>query len=95
MHALPPDDASHTFAIPDLGVSVPLKGVADDAKNQCSVAPVHAGAGAHDDHVHLPHGQARQVSAGSASCPCAAAFIFGFGGPMQTIGWMDGYLQVV
>ena len=36
---LKPDDASHTFAIPELGVSVPLKGVADDAKNQCSVAP--------------------------------------------------------
>ena len=36
---LDPDLASHTFAIPDLGVSVPLKGVADDAKNQCSVAP--------------------------------------------------------
>src|SRR5207244_12627406 len=36
---LNPDLASHTFAIPELGVSVPLKGVADNAKNQCSVAP--------------------------------------------------------
>src|SRR3989442_697066 len=39
LNVLNPDLASHTFAIPDLGVSVPLKGVADNAKNQCSVAP--------------------------------------------------------
>src|SRR5947209_8465186 len=40
---LDPDLASHTFAIPELGVSVPLKGVADNAKNQCSVAPCTLG----------------------------------------------------
>src|SRR5437870_2299604 len=39
LNVLDPDLASHTFAIPDLGVSVPLEGVPDDAKNQCSVAP--------------------------------------------------------
>jgi hypothetical protein len=27
--------------------------------------------------------------------PCAAGFLYGFGGPMQTIGYMDGYLDVV
>jgi hypothetical protein len=27
--------------------------------------------------------------------PCAAGFIDGFGGPMQTIGYMDGFLHVV
>ena len=27
--------------------------------------------------------------------PCAAGFILGFGGPMQTMGWMDGLLEVV
>ena len=26
--------------------------------------------------------------------PCAAGFLSGFGGPMQTIGYMDGFLQV-
>src|SRR5207248_2661744 len=31
---LDPDLASHTFAIPELGVSVPLQGVPDDAKHQ-------------------------------------------------------------
>jgi hypothetical protein len=27
--------------------------------------------------------------------PCAAGFLYGFGGPMQTIGYMDGFVQVV
>jgi hypothetical protein len=27
--------------------------------------------------------------------PCAAGFIAGFGGPMQSFGYMDGYLDVV
>ena len=27
--------------------------------------------------------------------PCAAGFFTGFGGPMQTIGYMDGFLHVV
>ena len=27
--------------------------------------------------------------------PCAAGFPLGFGGPMQSLGWMDGYLEVV
>jgi hypothetical protein len=26
--------------------------------------------------------------------PCAAGWIDGFGGPMQTIGYMDGFLNV-
>jgi len=26
--------------------------------------------------------------------PCAAGFLYGFGGPMQTIGYMDGFLDV-
>ena len=27
--------------------------------------------------------------------PCAAGFVYGFGGPMQTVGYMDGYVDVV
>jgi hypothetical protein len=27
--------------------------------------------------------------------PCAAGFYLGFGGPMQTIGWMSGEIEVV
>jgi hypothetical protein len=36
---VPPAAPAHTFAIPQLGVFVPLPGVADNAKNQCAAAP--------------------------------------------------------
>jgi len=34
-----PDDASHVFAIAQLGVSVPLPGISATAKNPCAAAP--------------------------------------------------------
>ena len=34
-----PDDASHTFAIPQLGLIVPIEGVDDNAPKQCDYAP--------------------------------------------------------
>jgi hypothetical protein len=39
LSVISPDDASHTFAIPQLGVIVPIQGVDDNAKNQCGFAP--------------------------------------------------------
>ncbi len=37
--SMPPDQPSHTFAVPALGMLVPIAPVADDAKNQCGYAP--------------------------------------------------------
>ena len=91
---LNPDLASHTFAIPDLGVTVPLKGVADDAKNQCSVAPCTL-AQAHTTIEFTFRTGKRGIFRWQCFVPCAAGFILGFGGPMQTLGWMDGELEVV
>ncbi len=94
MHALPPDDASHTFAIPELGVSVPLKGVAEEAKNQCEVAPCTL-AQAHTTVTFTFRTGNPGRFRWQCFVPCAASFVFGNGGPMQSIGWMDGYVQVV
>ncbi len=49
--------------------------------------------GAPHDHLHL---QDRAPGHYRWQCfvPCAAGFIYGFGGPMQTIGYMDGFLNV-
>jgi hypothetical protein len=91
---LDPDLASHTFAIPDLGVSVPLKGVADNAKNQCSVAPCTL-AEAHTTVVFTIRTGKAGTYRWQCFVPCAAGFILGFGGPMQSVGYMDGYLHVV
>ncbi|MEA2148135.1 MAG: hypothetical protein QOG59_3722 [Solirubrobacteraceae bacterium] len=91
--ALDPDLASHTFAVPDLGVSVPLAGVADDAKNQCSVAPCTL-AEAHRTITFSFHTGAPGRYRWQCFVPCGAGFLFGFGGPMQTVGYMDGFLLV-
>jgi hypothetical protein len=94
VRTLDPDLASHTFAIPDLGVSVPLQGVPDKAKNQCSVAPCSL-AEAHTTITFVFRTGKAGTYRWQCFVPCAAGFILGFGGPMQSLGYMDGVLQVV
>jgi hypothetical protein len=89
-----PDDASHTFAIPALGVIVPLLGVADDAKNQCDYAPCST-TNAHETITFAFRTGKKGHYRWQCFVPCAAGFIYGFGGPMQTIGYMDGFVNVV
>jgi hypothetical protein len=93
LDVLDPDLASHTFAIPDLGLSVPLKGVADDAKNQCSVAPCTLAQAHTTVTFSFKTGKPGKFR-WQCFVPCAAGFPLGFGGPMQSVGWMDGYLMV-
>jgi len=92
--AINPDDASHVFAIAQLGVSVPIPGVADDAKNPCSEAPCSLS----QDHQTISF-TFRTGKRGSyrwqCLVPCAAGYILGFGGPMAAIGYMDGFVRVV
>jgi hypothetical protein len=94
VETLDPDLASHTFAIPDLGVSVPLQGVPDKAKNQCSVAPCTLQE-AHTTITFTFRTGEKGTVRWQCFVPCAAGFILGNGGPMQSIGYMDGYLNVV
>ena len=91
---LDPDLASHTFAIPELGVSVPLEGVADNAKNQCGLAPCTL-AEAHQTISFTFRTGKPGTYRWQCFVPCAAGFILGFGGPMQSLGYMDGLLHVV
>jgi hypothetical protein len=89
-----PDDASHTFAIPALGLIVPLEGVADNAKNQCGVAPCALSTAHTTVTFTFRTGKAGHYR-WQCFVPCAAGFYYGFGGPMQTIGYMDGFVNVV
>jgi hypothetical protein len=90
---LKPELASHTFAIPELGVSVPLPGVSEEAKNPCSYAPCTL-AEAHNTITFTFRTGDPGKYRWQCFVPCAAGFIFGFGGPMQSIGYMDGELEV-
>lgn len=93
MNVLPPDDASHTFAVPQLGVIIPVAPVADDAKNQCDYAPCSLSM-AHRTETFTFHTQGPGHFRWQCFVPCAAGWIDGFGGPMQTVGYMDGFLDV-
>jgi hypothetical protein len=94
INAIDPEEASHTFAVPELGILVPLPGVEEEAKNQCEFAPCTM-AEAHRTITFTIHTGKRGRYHWQCFVPCAAGFIFGFGGPMQRLGYMDGYLHVV
>jgi hypothetical protein len=91
---LDPSLASHTFAIPDLGVSVPLAGIPANAKNPCGVAPCTL-AEAHQTITFTFRTGKRGTYRWQCFVPCAFGTVLGFGGPMQSIGYMDGLLHVV
>jgi hypothetical protein len=84
MSAIDPTTPGHTFTIPDLGVSVPLEGVADDA-------PAGATNVVQFDFV-VP--KTPGLFRWQCFVPCAAGTLYGNGGPMQTLGYMAGELQV-
>jgi hypothetical protein len=88
-----PDQPSHTFAVPALGVLVPIEPVQDDEKNQCGYAPCAMSNAHHTIQFTFRTGKPGHYR-WQCFVPCAAGFLYGFGGPMQTIGYMDGFLDV-
>jgi hypothetical protein len=92
--AIDPISASHVFAIPQINVNVPLLGVADDAKNQCANAPCSL-SNAHTTTTFTFRSPSKGLYRWQCFVPCAAGWIDGFGGPMQTVGYMDGFIKVV
>jgi hypothetical protein len=92
--AIDPDAASHIFAIPEMGVSVPLEGIPDSAKNPCNNAPCPLSTD-HETISFTFRTGAKGLYRWQCFVPCAAGFIQGFGGPMQTVGYMDGFIKVV
>ncbi|MBV8219362.1 MAG: hypothetical protein JO325_12925 [Solirubrobacterales bacterium] len=92
--AIDPDTASHVFAIPEIGLSVPLMGPGSSAKNLCSQAPCALN-NAHETISFTFRTPAKGLYRWQCFVPCAAGFIQGLGGPMQTVGYMDGFIKVV
>lgn len=93
MKVLDPAEASHTFTIPGLGVSVPFQGVPEDAPDQCDFAPCGLDKAHRTITFTFRTGRPGKYR-WQCFVPCAAGFLFGFGGPMQSIGYMDGELVV-
>lgn len=85
----------HTFSIPTLGINVPLVGNSSTA-TLCAVAPCSP------DSTAYPHNTLSFsfMSPGPGDypwqcfVPCGLGWLYGNGGPMQTIGYMDGFMKV-
>ncbi len=94
MVSIDPEEASHTFAVPEIGLIVPLKGVPDEAENPCEEGPCSLKQAHETITFTIRTGKPGRYR-WQCFVPCAAGFLTGFGGPMQTIGYMDGFLEVV
>ncbi len=92
--AVDPSAASHVFAIPEIGLSVPLAGVLASAKNLCANAPC-ALSNAHTTTTFTFRTPRAGLYRWQCFVPCALGYINGVGGPMATVGYMDGYIKVV
>jgi hypothetical protein len=88
------ESIGHTFTIPELGISVPLPGIADDATNPCSLAPCDPSFDHHTVTFSFKTGGAATYT-WQCFVPCAVGYLAGFGGPMSTVGYMNGILKVV
>ena len=83
----------HTFTVPALGLSVPLIGV-NSSDSVCGSAPCMTSS---------PHNSItfsfKTPGPGSYSwqcfVPCGLGYLFGNGGPMSTLNYMGGQLEVV
>jgi hypothetical protein len=84
----------HTFSVPAIGLSVPLIGVNGNATNTCGAAPCT---------TNFAHNTMKfsftTPGAGSYNwqcfVPCGGGYLYGNGGPMSTLGYMGGFLDVV
>ncbi|MFM7270838.1 MAG: hypothetical protein ACKO2C_04300 [Actinomycetes bacterium] len=86
---------AHTLTIPGMGISVPLVGVANNAPNQCSTAPCEESSTHQTIEFTIRTGKKGHFR-WQCIVPCAPpGFVYGNGGPMQTVGYMGGYVDVV
>jgi len=94
-NTIPAEEASHTFAIPQLGVFVPLPGVSEEAKHPCEEGPCEPSQFDHRTVTFTFRTGAPGRYHWQCFVPCGAGYYFGNGGPMQTLGYMDGFIDVV
>jgi hypothetical protein len=87
-------NVAHTFSMPGLGLNVPMASP-DLSATLCSTSPCTTAS----PHRVMTFSFNSPKAAGTyfwqCRIPCGGGFIDGFGGPMQTIGFMTGNMEVV
>jgi hypothetical protein len=86
-------NVGHTFSIPGINLNVPMASPGLTA-NLCGTSPCTSGP---HETMTFSFMSPRTTGAYFWQCrvPCGGGFIDGFGGPMQTIGFMTGNMEVV
>lgn len=84
---------SHTFTVPGLGLNVPLPSVNDGSSTFCTQSPCRLSEVHNTVTFSFMSGAPRQYH-WQCFFPCAAGYLDGNGGPMQTLGYMDGFIKV-
>jgi hypothetical protein len=85
----------HTFSIPGIGLNVPMGSPTTVAENNnlCTDSPCTSGPKATMTFsFHAPKTPGAYIW--QCRVPCGGGFVTGFGGPMQTIGFMTGNMEV-
>jgi hypothetical protein len=95
VNSVNPATVAHTFAVPELGIFVPLQGISESAKNPCEEAPCEPSSSDHNTITFTFRTGKKGRYHWQCFVPCAAGYLNGNGGPMQTLGYMDGFLDVV
>jgi hypothetical protein len=86
VQAIDPATAAHTFSVPDLGVNVPLLGLdPHNPKNTDNIIVFS---------FKIPDSCVHCIIHWQCFVPCGAGTLYGNGGPMQTLGYMDGQIEV-
>lgn len=85
----------HTFAVPSLGINVPLPGVNGSAKSFCDVAAPCPTSALHNVVTFSFQTPGPGQYRWQCFVPCGVGYLFGNGGPMGTMGYMAGMLKVV
>jgi len=86
----------HTFSIPGIGLNVPIASPTSFAANSnlCGTSPCTSG-----PHTTVTFSFNTPKTPGDyfwqCRIPCGLGYLDGFGGPMQTIGYMTGQMEVV
>ena len=90
---------AHTFAIPGMGLYVPAASpnAVNSKKNLCGAPPCTPTSGGAYATTTFSFIAPHTTGAYRWQCliPCGGGYVDGNGGPMQTLGWMAGFMYVV
>jgi hypothetical protein len=90
---------AHTFSIPSIGLNVPVASptTLKENDNLCGASPCTPSGGS--PHTVVTFSFRSPTTPGDyfwqCRIPCGLGFLYGFAGPMQTIGYMTGEMEVV